>query len=336
MDSCFLKSTGDTTDRSADIEKLLQEYKVCILAPGTYYVSGVKMPDDSMLMGMGAASQMILDPGVEEGYAILIGSRCTIKDLFLRGSAEDIERPTEVGTRHGIGFLGDATTTNPPPQHKDSTVRGLQIRSFTGGGITCEGTGYNIDCSMCVSDCRIHNCGAGINISRFSEYHKFSNVVCNRNLYGCINNGGNNVFTGCAFDGNTLGYLIDNSQGQSKNNAHGSCVACTFNHTNANRGIGVKIVGSKPGYVFSACQMFFSDIEVEDSCGIQFCNFNFGKDQKIRVKGGGTIVFSGCIFSKNPSIAVEDNPHVRVLDCYTKTGDPVELLREEGTCDVLC
>lgn len=325
MEAYFLKSTNDTTDRSADIEKLLREQGVCILTPGTYYVSGVKMPDGTSLMGMGACTELILDPAVEEGYAVEIGSRCMIKDLFLKGAVEDIDRPTELGTRHGIGFLGDATTTNPPPQHKDSIVEGLQIRSFTGGGITCQGTGYNIDCSMCVSDCRIHNCGAGINISRFSEYHNFTNVTSTRNLYGCINNGGNNVFVGCGFDGNTLGYLIDNSQGQSKNNAHGSCVGCTFNHTNANQGVGVRILGSKPGYVFTGCQMFFSDIEVEDSKGIQFCDCNFGRDQKIRVKGGGTVLLSNCIFSKNPSITVADNPHVKLCQCYTKDGETVDL-----------
>ena len=42
-----------------------------------------------------------------------------------------------------------------------------------------------------MSDCHILNCGAGINIDHFSEFHKFTNVLSETNLYGCINNGGN-------------------------------------------------------------------------------------------------------------------------------------------------
>ena len=207
----------------------------------------------------------------------------------------------------------------------DAIVDGCRIRNFSGGGITCRDTGYSINCSLSVTNCRIHNCGAGINISHFSEYHNFTNVTSTRNLYGCINNGGNNVFVGCGFDGNTVGYLIDNSQKQSVNNAHGTCTACTFNHTNFNEGVGIRIVGSKPGYVFSGCQMFFSDIEVEDSTGIQFANFNFGKAVNVRIKGDGVVRFNDCIFSSQPNFELTDAPNVTVSGCQTKKAEKVSL-----------
>lgn len=334
MDTYFLKSTGDTADRSAEIEKLLQEYKVCILTPGVYYVSGIKMPKGTSLLGMGEGSRVILNEDATEGCAIAMASCCTVKDLTVMGAAEELPRPTELGDRHGIGFIGTATLENRSGQPVDSIVEGCRIRNFSGGGITCRDTGYGINCSLSVTNCRIHNCGAGINISHFSEFHNFTNVTSTRNLYGCINNGGNNVFVGCGFDGNTVGFLIDNSEKQSPNNAHGSCVACTFNHSNANQGIGIKIVGSKPGYVFSACQMFFSSILVEDSQGIQFNNFNFGRDQKIRVKGGGTVLIDGCVFSKQPEVTVEDNPYVRVSRCCTKGGETVECLDTARNIDL--
>lgn len=321
----ILKATGDHTDRSAEIEKLLETQKVCILTPGTYYVSGVKMPDDTCLMGMGAGTVIVLDEKVKEGYTVLIGSRCTVKDLLLTGTLEDMDRPTEVGSRHGLGFIGDAVTTQSTPQPRDSIITGCHILNFTGGGITCRDTGYGINSSLSVTDCRIHNCGAGINIAHFSEYHNFTNVTSTRNLYGCINNGGNNVFVGCGFDGNTVGYLIDNSQKQSNNNAHGTCTACTFNHTNFNKGVGIRILGSKPGYVFSGCQMFFSDIEVEDSTGIQFANFNFGKAPNIRIKGEGVVRFTDCIFSSAPVFELTDAPNVTVSGCCTKKAEEVNI-----------
>ena len=320
----FLKETGDTTDRSAEIQAMLQKHKVCILTPGTYYVSGVKMPDGTSLYGMGEGSRVVLYEDVTEGCAIRMTSHCTIKDLTLLGTTEEMPRPTEVGTRHGIGFIGTATSENRSGQPMDSIISGCRIRSFSGGGITCQDTGYNINCSVSVTDCRIHNCGAGINISRFSEYHNFTNVTSTRNLYGCINNGGNNVFVGCGFDGNTVGYLIDNSQKQSKNNAHGSCVACTFNHTNNNEGVGIRILGSRPGYVFSGCQMFFSDVEIDNSVGIQLDHFNFGKAVNFRITGDSTVTVTGGFFSSQPVFTVDDTAKVWVGDCHTKVGETVE------------
>ena len=321
----FLKSTGDATDRSAEIEKLLAEQKVCVLTPGTYYVSGVKMPDSTSLFGMGEGSQIVLLPEVTDTCAVAMGSQCTVKDLTFIGCEEDMPRPTELGNRHGIGFIGTATLENRSGQPVDSIVDGCRIRNFSGGGITCRDTGYGINCSLSVTNCRIHNCGAGINISHFSEFHNFTNVTSTRNLYGCINNGGNNVFVGCGFDGNTVGYLIDNSEKQSPNNAHGTCTACTFNHTNFNKGVGIRILGSKPGYVFTGCQMFFSDIEIEDSTGIQFANFNFGKAVNIRIKGDGVVRFTDCIFSSQPVFELTEAPNVTVSGCQTKKAEEVAI-----------
>lgn len=326
MEAYFLHSTNDTRDRSSEIEQLLAKYKVCILGSGAFYVSGVMMPEDSSIMGMGACSELILSEEVQSGYAIQMTSRCSVRNLAVKGAAEDIERPTELGDRHGIAFMGEATPQDRGDPPVDSMISGCQIRSFTGGGITCKSTGYGINCSLCVSDCRIHQCGAGINISYFSEFHKFTNVVSTRNLYGCINNGGNNVFVGCAFDGNTLGFLIDNSRKQSPNTAHGSCVACTFNHSNYNEGVGIRVLGAKPGFVFSDCQLFYSDIEVENSKGIQFNHFNLGA-VKVRICGESTVTIHGCIFTKPPEeFTVDSEAKVKVWDCYTRLdGEPVVL-----------
>ena len=321
----FMKSTNDTADRSAEIEKMLQEYKVCVLTPGVYYVSGVKMPNGTSLYGMGEGSRVVLHADVAEGCAIAMASCCTVRDLTVLGTTDDMPRPTEVGTRHGISFIGTATRENRRGQPMDSIISGCRIRDFTGGGITCRDTGYGINCSVSVADCRIHNCGAGINISHFSEFHNFTNVTSTRNLYGCINNGGNNVFVACGFDGNTVGYLIDNSQKQSPNNAHGSCVACTFNHTDHNKGVGIRILGAKPGYVFSDCQMFFSNIEIHNSIGVQFNNFNFGKAVNFCITGESTVTVTGGFFTSQPTFCLEGDPMVQVRDCYTKPGDPVEL-----------
>lgn len=335
LDDYFLEESKSKKDRKTEIEEKLCTFGICILGAGTYYVSGITMPDGSTLTGLGDCSRIVLLDEVKEGFAVVMKSHCTVKDLSIRGSVENALRPEEVGTRHGIGFLGDAVKSEDGVrQARDSIIEGCRIDSFTGGGITCKDTGFSVECSLCVSNCRIHRCGAGINISHFSEYHKFTGVDASRNLYGCINNGGNNVFCSCSFDGNKIGYLIDNSKQQSKNNAHGSCVACTFNHSDQNRGIGIQIIGSNPGYVFSACQLFFSKIVVEDSRGIQFNNFNCGKNIEVFVKSGGVVSFFGCLFTNTPTFTVENSPHFKMENCFTKSGTPIcatQIEKEEGS-----
>ncbi|MBR3836987.1 MAG: right-handed parallel beta-helix repeat-containing protein [Clostridia bacterium] len=338
----FLPPSGDKRDRSGEIEALLKEKGACTLGVGDYFVSGVTMPHGTSLFGMGEGTRVILLPHVTEGHAILLESHCTLRDLTVLGDEKDlplpevtpledgsmppVPEPWELGARHGVGFLGDATNVETSHiQKKDCIVSGLRIRGFSGGGLHLRDTGYSTPCSLCASDCRIHACGAGIFISRFSEYNKFTGMVCTQNIYGCINNGGNNVFAACAFDANRQGFLIDNRENKSKNNAHGSCVGCTFNHMDHNTGIGVRILNSKPGFVFSGGQMFFSHVVLEDSQGIVFNGSEFGKHIRFHVTRGGGVTLSACFFSTQPLYFVEDNEAFRIFQCYTKGGTEIQV-----------
>ena len=319
-----LESTGDTRDRSGEIEAILEEKGCCILGIGDFFVSGVNMPAKSTLMGLGERSVLVLSPEVEEGTAVKMGTCCRVENLSIAGSLGDLGRPAAVGTRHGLGFVGDGDPKTRLPQIKYGIAANLHIYNFSGGGVICNATGFSCDSSLTASGLRIHSCGVGIYIPYFSEYHKFTGALCTRNIYGCINNGGNNVFTACSFDGNKIGFLIDNSDKKACNNSHGTAVACTFNHSDSNKGIGIQVLGASHGYVFSACQLFFSQIVVEDSLGVQFVDFNCGKDEKITVRGGGMVRFSGCSFSKPPVLTVEDNPFVRWENCYDRHGEELK------------
>ena len=318
----LLESANDTRDMKEPIEKMLKEYGACVLGGGDFYVSGVDMPDGSILMGLGDASKVILLSEVKSGYAVKLGSKCTVKGLSVYGSPERISRPTEVGERHGILFAGTANTTSDPQPH-NSIVESCFITSFEGGGITCVDTGYATSSSITASDCHITNCGAGINIPFFSEYHEFTNMLCVYNLYGCVNNGGNNTFVNCGFNSNTVGFLIDNKDGQSRNNSHGSVVGCTFNHSDSNKGIGIKVLGATYGYVFNACQLWASEVLVERSNNILFSNFNFGGGVNVKVSGGQLVLFSSCMFFEDPNLDVTEN--VKFANCFTRHGNEVTI-----------
>jgi hypothetical protein len=309
---------GDATDA---IQKILNEYRVCMLGPGTYTVSGIQMPEGSTLSGMGAATKLKLREDVDDGYAVRIRSYCTVRDLAFDGGAE---KPESLGKRHGVAFLGNATGSDWQGQDQHAIICGCFFSGFSGGGIYGKDTGYSCRSAMAVSDCHIIGCGAGIYLEHFSEYHMFTNVLCNGCLYGCINNGGNNVFVNCGFNENGTGFLIDNSMGQSINNSHGSVIGCTFNHSGNNKGIGIQLMKANVGYIFSGCQMFYSKIVLENCVNIVFEGFNFGRNMEISIKGGKMTLFSNSVFYSAPKILnVTDNETVRFSQCYTRDGEEV-------------
>jgi len=320
----YLPCGADGEDMTAAIEEKLNLYGACRLGKGIYTVSGIRMPEGSTLSGIGGATKLLLQPDLPAGHTVVLDSYCTVRDLMVMGATEPIELPEAVGDRHGLCFLGDATPKDYQNEAQHSMISGCFIHGFTGGGITCTDTGYSSRSSMNVTDCQIWNCGAGINITHFSEYHRFTGVSCDRCLYGCINNGGNNVFTNCGFNSNVLGFLIDNSRGQSNNNSHGSAVGCTFNHSGGNGGIGIQILGAGSGYSFTGCQLFFSHIILENSDDILFAGLNTGRKVEIHIKGGKLTTFTGCTFGNPPdAITVEDNALVKFVDCWTRDGLPV-------------
>ena len=320
----FLPCSNDGADMTAAIEEKLLQYGTCFLGSGTYIVTGIRMPEGSSLIGVGANTKLLLREDVAESYTVRLSTMCTVKNLSVLGAEDDISLMDCVGSRHGLAFVGTATLKDYKNQPRHAIINDCYIHGFTGGGITCTDTGYSVASSMTVSDCHIWNCGAGVNISHFSEYHTFTNVLCMHNLYGCINNGGNNVFVNCGFNGNKVGFLIDNSENQSPNNSHGSAVGCTFNHTDGNGGVGIKILNAKSGYSFTGCQLFFSHIVLEDSDDVIFSGLNTGRMVEIHVKGGKLTLFTDSSFGSPPdAICITDNDLVKFTNCWTRNGEPV-------------
>lgn len=48
-----LTASGDTTDRTADIQTLLSTTGICRLGPGKFYVNGIDLPNRAILIGDG-------------------------------------------------------------------------------------------------------------------------------------------------------------------------------------------------------------------------------------------------------------------------------------------
>ena len=317
----YLSSSNDNTDRTADILTMLQSTGVCNLGPGLFIVNDLVMPDNTTLVGSGEKTWLRLIDG-ENKFAIKMGKLCQIHNMRIQGAANTITPSSILSTRHGIMWQGNYTETKDWAQNPYyGKLSNLTIERFSGGGITFSDTGYNVRNNMEVINCHIFNCGAGLNISYWSEYHKFTNVQCLYNYYGCINNGGNNTFVNCDFSSNlSIGFLMDNSQNQSPNNSHGSCVCCVFNHTADNTGMGIKILNCNNGFVFSGGQIFYSKIQIEDSAGIEIVSTNFGQSNcDIIIKNGGVILFANNLHEDTPpSISITNNNKVHFVNCYNR------------------
>ena len=315
----YLASTNDSTDRTADILTMLAATGVCRLGVGNFYTTGITLDYGQMLIGSGKGTVIYLYDSVANGYVVKMASDSVVKDLQIRGSAVVTVSGT-VGTRHGILFEGNANGDgdNKPAR---AVVENVYISRLNGGGITLTNTGNSTHNSMLVSDCIVYNCDAGVNVAYWSEYNKFTNIQTFSCYYGCINNGGNNVFVNCGFSNNTMGMLLDNEYGQSPNNSHGSAIGCTFNHSDSNSGIGIKMIGCTHGFVFDGCQIFYSQIHLVDSVGVVISNCNFGSNNcNINIEGGGCHIFGGNMHQTAPNISVTDNAKVKFINCYTRDG----------------
>ena len=316
----YLASTGDTTDRTSDIITLLNTTGMCKLGTGKFYVNDLVMPPSTTISGSGIATE-IIRAGSDDGFAIQMKSYCLVENCLISGSVSDITLPNNVGNRHGILWAGnytqDPTAGNQPRQ---GIISNVWVKSFTGGAITCYDTGYGTFNNLEVANVQIRNCGCGINIPYWSEFHKFTNVRTYGCLYGCINNGGNNLFVNCDFSACTHGLLMDNSQSQSPNNSHGSMIGCVFNHTNNNTGIGIKILNCDNGFIFTGCQIFFSQIDIEDSDGVVISDTNFGNTNcDIAISGGGVVLFANNMHNGTPTINITDNNNVHFVNCYVRS-----------------
>lgn len=313
-------SEAGKTDMTGAIMSMLTDTGYCHLSPGIFYVSGsIDMPYGSTLEGCGEDTIIRLLSSVSSGYCVKPTRFSTIKGIRFSGGYSDGDVSTStIGTRHGIAFVankdGEEATL---PAVESCTISSCWFENFSGSGIYCHNTGGGLKDGLLVSDCYFKLCKAGINIDYYSEYHKFTNIIVYKCYYACINKGGNNVFTACTFHG-TVGFLMDNS----RNNAHGSAVGCTFNHIdNWNNpdtlggGIAVQATGTTSGFIFTGCQFWYGAISVASSKGIAFSDCLFGGNSpEITVTGNYPAFFSNCIFHATPTLDV--NASTKFDNCY--------------------
>lgn len=314
VDSLILVSTGNSADRTAEIQARLLNNKQCILGAGTFYTTGIDLPDGSALFGLGNSS--VLKKFGAGTYVINMNKDNLVANLSIDGNDN---LPAQIGTNSGILWNGDYNQSHDPDiQPQNGKISNVSIKNCDGGGITCNNTGTKRYNNIVADNVYITNCGVGINIPFYSEYHRFTNIDAWKCNYGCINNGGNNCFANCDFSDSLItGFVIDNSNGDKTNNSHGTAVGCSFNHIANNTGLALSLNGVSNGFTFGNCNIFRGSIEIINSTGVEITDSLIGTAVTITITDSRAILFDDDIFQTAPTVNRTNSPYTYFKNCYS-------------------
>lgn len=322
-----LYPTGDTTDRAEEIIAILQKKHTCRLAPGDYYIDVLAPPPGNEIIGCGDNTRLIRKSDSTYNYMVRLRQDSSISNLVLVGSASDITVADDwhlYGSPAGICAIRIEGTGSDDTQRFRVSVSDVKITGFAGSGIFVNKTGYHPEGCCYFENIFIRNCNAGISFGSYAEFHRITGLRANECYYGCVNNGGNNVFTNCDFSANVQGLLMDNSSGNYSNASHGSFVGCTFNHSDSNNGTAIELNAMVAGEMFVGCNIFYGAIIITGSQGIVFSGCNFGSRTPITITDGGGVQFANCVFRSNQSVVTDNRPTKTHFDnCYYLNGDAV-------------
>lgn len=320
------------TDMAPAIMAMLTETGYCHLGEGIFYVSGIDMPEGSTLCGCGYKTEIRLLSSVTSGYAIKMTAYNAVSDLRVTGSYATPTISIQ-GARSGIAFIANFDGNEGDTTYKTEhcMLCNVWISKFQNSGIYCHNTSQTYRQGLHASNVFVSLCWCGINIDYNSEFNKFVNVLTAMCIRGCMNNGGNNVFTSCTFYGTKIAFYVDGTQ---PNSAHGTINGCTFCHAGSSKGSAITMTDVTAGFVISDCQIHYNSIDLTDCYGISFvgCEFgkgiNSGKGATINIDGGGLVLFNGCMFIGDddypPEIAITNNTKVRFNGCYgSETGNAI-------------
>ena len=306
-----LPSTGDDTDRSADIMNRLNTSKYCFLGPGKFMINNtINMPEGSALLGMGNGTVLQLADNSTDNIAVNVGTLCTVTNMTILGYSSDLPYQSFTqGSRKGVALLGDYVDfEHGTYSHNFAKLDNLTIKNFDHSGIWA----FKNDgaASFLASNIDIQRCHTGINIEHFSEFHSFSNTRCRWCNIALVMQGGNNLFSNCHFDVNLVGIKIDNSDDSVVNGDHSSFSNCSICHSDNNNGYAIYFDHSVYGICFSNCQIWYGKIYLNRCTGIKFNN-NVMAGAEITVSGSNNVSFIGNLLrDQTPTINISDSINI--------------------------
>ena len=309
-----IESADETgkTDRTDEIQSLLNTYGICLLSPGIYYVSGdIIMPAKTTLAGTGTGATIKLLASTESGSTVYPSNGCTIKDLTFKGKATN--GSTADNSRNGIEWTGETLT--------HATIDNCNFINFDGAAIYLHDTSVQTYRNLSITNCYITQCRYGIDIRKNSEFNRIDNCTIVFNYIGIRNRGGNNNISNCGIDSNSTGIQIDADEGS--NTGHGAITGCSINHSGSNAGYGI-IIKDTGRMIVSNCNLYYSKIKLDTTNGNVFTGCGFGSDADWEISDGECNIFNGCMVKSwdtdGTVVTITDNTDTQIVNCFDRNG----------------
>lgn len=314
-------SSGVTVNDTMHYAIINSTKKYLKLSDKEYTLANIELPENMCVEGCGNNTLLTVTDNTAYGFKLVNG--CIVKNLKLVGyNGVDWTPNGTITNSHGITIT---TYGSSEAKRNRIKIEGLEICGFSGGAIHSVSTGVNYDNCSCITNCYLHNNNVGIYFPEKSEYNKCVNISSSRNHIGCVNNGGNNLFANCGFNGNVSGLIMDSTGITDPNNSHGSFIGCNFNHTHAFGDstllYAIQLTGQDYGELFVGCTICEGHIKCIDSVGVVFNACNILANTTLTAEDGGLIAFNGCIFKAATfTNSITGNTIVKYNNCYLYDG----------------
>lgn len=284
-----LNSGGDGVDVTYLVNALFKVNSHVILGEGDFYLNGVVVPVGGTLSGQGDKTRLIFTGS--NNNMVTLSNKATIRDLSIFGGYES--RPTTNTGKNGIYINGDVDNTR---------IENVTVIGCGGSGIHITNTTGSTKPVM-LDNVYVTGCRTGLYIDHHSEFVKASNSVFRDCFTGVENEGGNNNFSNCGIDHNAFGIYTDarNLEGDN-NNSHNSYVGCSLNHND----VTCQLWTVPNGIIFSACQIHFAEIRMNDCKGVTFVGCEFGRVVNIISGSNGYNYFMNNVHFGDPNFQKVD------------------------------
>ena len=310
--SAYTIYPSGTDDLTTVIEAALQKYGEVRLLSGNYYTTGITMPLGSKIYGNGADTKLYLLPSADDGACIIPSGDNVIENIafYLYGGNQQKPTYSNIVPIDGIRILNEASLCR---------VVGCDFYGFKRAGVYGNTVGHSSYQSIIIDDCRFMYCEIGVYFDYFTEYATVSNSYFSQCYNGIRNDAGNNLFIGCHFDGNNSAFAMITYNISGANDGHGSCVGCTFNHSD---NYAVYVRGGSHGFVFVGCHFYYGAIYLRSCTGIVFDSCQSDGTGGIIFYGGNGHRFVNMSFVATPAITVESGTpqNIRFINCYLLDG----------------
>ena len=294
---------GAGRDDSSALQKALNAGPGIVrIAPGTYRIQAVTIPENVTVIGTGPAT--ILQ--AYEAQPAFLQQNVTawrLRDLVIQGEATGEWQERTDRASHGMVIDGcwgyevsGVTIRNCDGAGLQITRTNNQASGFTDGGMLTHITARDNF--------------IGVRFDTRAEYITASHLHCHHNVTGLMIHAGNTNIASSNIGENIDGLVIADHE----NGSHGSVTGCLVNH-NQRYAVWAKHVDN--GMAISNCCFFYGTVRLENSCGV---NITSGLiSASIATEGPGFNRLSGnhiipltWTFEIAPSTLLEGN--------FTKTG----------------